>query len=232
MVVVIQFALGYAIVTGPRLQRHQEGGRGPQDLRRRGAAAATRRAAATAQGHAEGAAAADDCRRRWCRWRRRRRRSQTVTAPPPVTFRRSRRRRRRRRRRRARSQSAQSAKGDLRTSVQHGRLSGIGASRGRRRHRAGAADHRARRPRGRLQPGPFDGQRRARFRDLQHSAPSREVHVRRATATAMRRRTRSRRRRSCGGSKANTTRIIRDSISEGKHRHASSTRRKPRTHTA
>ena len=44
---------------GTRLQRHQEGRRGPEDLRRGGAAAAPRGAAAAAQGHAEGSAAAD-----------------------------------------------------------------------------------------------------------------------------------------------------------------------------
>src|SRR5258708_37274469 len=44
----------------PRLQRHQEGGRGSEDVRRRGRTAAPGRAAAAAEGHAGRAAAADD----------------------------------------------------------------------------------------------------------------------------------------------------------------------------
>ena len=91
--------------------------------------------------------------------------------------------------------------------VQRRRLSGVGAGGRRRGHGPGVADDRPRRPRGRLQHHPVDRQQRARFGDLQHSSPPREVH---AGARQQRQRddaTRSRRRRSSGVWKANYTRF-------------------------
>ena len=104
---------------------------------------------------------------------------QTVEAPPPPSIPpvAPRRRRRRRRRRRARSQSAQSAKGDLRTLFSADDYPASAQSAGREGTAQAHADDRPRRPRRRLQPHPLDGQRRARFRDLQHPAPPREVHA-------------------------------------------------------
>ena len=164
---------------GPRLQRDQEGRRGPQDIRRRGAAAATRAAAATAEGHAEGPAAAGDSaaagadgsaaaadrrpsRRRLRRRFRRSRPPPPPPAPPPPP---------------RKVQSAQSAKGDLRTLFSADDYPASAQSAGAE----GTAQ-------ATLTIGP-DGrvvgcniirstrQQRARFRDLQHPSPPREVHA-------------------------------------------------------
>ena len=199
MVVVLQFALVLRDRHRPCLQRHQEGGRGPEDVRRRGAAAATGEAAATAEGHAEGAAAADDAAAAGAD-------EGAAAADPdgdaphsagdPAGH--AHRRRRRRRRRRARCRRRRARKGDLRTPVQRRRLSGLGA---RPRAQGTAQAQLTIGPDGRVTGCNLirsTGNSALEFSDLQHPAPPREVHARRATATAMRRPTRSRRRRSCG----------------------------------
>ena len=91
--------------------------------------------------------------------------------------RRSHRRRRRRRRRRARSMSAQSAKGDLRALFSADDYPASAQAAGAEGTAQAHADDRPRRPRDRLQHHPVDRQRRARFGDLQHPAPPRQVHA-------------------------------------------------------
>ena len=184
MVVILQFALGLRDRHRPRLQCHQEGRRGPEDVRRRGAAAATRAAAATAQGHAEGSAAADDAAAAGADGRaaaadpdgRRRSAGQIppVAPPPPA----------------AAAAAAQGAVRDRAPRATCGRCSALTTIRLRRSRHGEQGTAQAS-----LTIGP-DGrvvgcnvirstrQRRAGLGDLQHSAPPSASSLRRATATA------------------------------------------------